>query len=68
MKQKMQFTGKSLDDTMSLPCVRAIAKTDGGKLKAKVKTAPRSYEYAEQGDWIIQEDDGHWRIEKGGQP
>lgn len=66
--RKMQICECSLDYIMSLPCVRAIVKTNNGKLKVKVKTAPRSYEYAEEEDWIIQEDDGRWRIEKGGQP
>ena len=31
MKQKIQFTGKNLNEVFPLPCVRAIEKTEGGK-------------------------------------
>lgn len=31
MKQKIEFTGKNLNEVFSLPCVRAIGKTVKGK-------------------------------------
>lgn len=31
MKQKIEFTGKNLNEVFPLPCVRAIEKTEEGK-------------------------------------
>lgn len=67
MKQKIQITDKNISDLFALPCVRCITKTDNGGFKVKVKIAPRTYTYAGRGDIIVEQDDGSWRIEKGGE-
>lgn len=66
MKEKILFTGKNLNDVFYLPCVRAITKTFHQKLRLKVRAAPNSYVFADQGDWLVCDDDYNWSVEKGG--
>lgn len=99
MKQKIQFTGKNLDDMIKLPCVNCIAKLENGKLflvmspykdkefycdchdlrkkfhnnKASVDELYEQYlllqekypRSVNEGDWLVEKDDGTWRVEKG---
>lgn len=99
MKQKIQFTGKNLDDMIKLPCVNGISKRKNGELSIlmfpyKDKEYKKEYQNlwgkilgkvsadefykqyrsfeakyprrAHKGDWLVETEDGVWRVEKGG--
>ena len=65
MKQKIQFTGRHLDDIFALPCVSSIIKSSDGTPFLTLR-----HEYHEgfpitaiPGDWLVEEDNGKWRVE-----
>lgn len=100
MKQKIQFTGKNLNEVFALPCVDYIKKSmfgdpfvhlrpyydDGFKqdardLWSRLRGQPHTQKEfnaemdafcdkyittARIGDYLIEQDDGSWRVEKGG--
>ena len=100
MKQKIEFTGKNLDEVFALPCVNYIEKSMFGDpvvhlLSDHVAGFEQNYAdlcsrlinrpYTQQefddemdaflekypitvriGDSLIEQDDGSWRVEKGG--
>lgn len=61
---KIQFTGKNLNDVFGLPCVKAILKVDGKPVLVLMITAmvPRSRNVAEIGDTLVQYEDGTWEV------
>lgn len=67
MKQKIHFTGKNLNDVFFLPCVVGIMKMDSDEPFLVLRDG-MSYgsHYAGIGDWLVEEDDGKWHVEKGG--
>lgn len=100
MKQKIEFTGKNLNEVFSLPCVDYIEKTMFGDpvvhlLSDHLEGFEQNYadlcsrlidhpytqkEFDDEmdaflakypitvriGDSLIEQDDGSWRVEKGG--
>ena len=68
MKQKIHFTGKNLNDIFHLPCVGGVLKKDFNKpfLFLKMEQMVDFSRFADVGDWLVEEDDGMWRVEKGG--
>lgn len=81
MKQKIQITGKNLNELFALPCVFQIQKGfvmgEQGEpipsqniddctigivqpLECMIETR------AKMGDWIVEDDNGNWHVEKGG--
>lgn len=68
MKQKIQFTGKNLNDIFYLPCVAGIEKKDFNQpfLFLKMEWTAYHFSFAYVGDWLVEEDDGTWSVERGG--
>ncbi len=68
MKQKIHFTGKNLNDIFYLPCVAGIGKRDFNEPFLFLKMEQTNYlsSFAYVGDWLVEEDDGTWHVEKGG--
>lgn len=65
MKQRIQFTGRHLDDIFAIPCVSSILKSSDG---APFLTLKQEYQegfpvVALTGDWLVEEDNGKWHIE-----
>lgn len=81
MKQKVQFTGKNIRDIFALPCVYDIQKNISMDYGFPISQRPQDMEVsirvdltvysdievAHYGDWIVEEDDGSWHVEKGGE-
>lgn len=80
MKQKIQFTGKNLNEIFALPCVYRIEKDFSTTLHGRIidKSPKNVYVVArvgnsvrsdilivEYGDWLVQDDKGFWHVEKG---
>ena len=66
MRQKIHFTGKNLNDVFFLPCVGAIMKEDSGEPFLVLRNGlSDGFHYAVIGDWLVEEDDGKWHVEKG---
>lgn len=76
MKQKIQFTGKNLNEIFALPCVYRIEKdfstTLHGHIIENVYVVARARNsicsnilIVEYGDWLVQDDKGIWHVEKG---
>ena len=81
MKQKIQITGKNLNDLFKLPCVVEIQKgivmgVHGGYIPSQnlddcaiaVAQKPQSdlcITWARMGDWLVEDDKGGWHVEKG---
>ena len=65
MKQKIQFSGRHLDDIFSLPCVNSIIKSSDGTPFLIIRPEHHvEFPYAAYpGDWLIEEDNGKWRVE-----
>lgn len=83
MKQKIQITGKNIGDLFKLPCVYEIRKCVvmgehddfipsqnlddcivgivHKPLVCMVGTRAR------MGDWLVEDDNGNWHVEKGGE-
>lgn len=100
MKQKIQFTGKNLDEVFALPCVDYIEKSmfgdpvvhllsdhiegfkqDAADLFSRLNDHSLSQKEFDEtvdaflekypitvriGDILVEQDDGSWRVEKGG--
>jgi len=100
MKQRIQFTGKNLNEIFALPCVCAIKKTtkdkpvielleyDDDDYKREYAAAMdkwKDWKHSDEemyvdmrafnskypklvyiGDWLVEQDNGGWRVEKGG--
>lgn len=80
MKQRVQITGKNINDIFRLPCVISIRKflcenMDGDlvpykgtdKFVVDFAFGPEkgcAGMIAKQGDYLIEEDDGSWRLEE----
>ena len=64
MRQKIHFTGKNLNDIFYLPCVVGIGKDGSNKPFLCLKNYLLSYAYV--GDWLVEEDNGTWSVERGG--
>lgn len=62
---KIQFTGKNLNDVFGLPCVKAILKVDGKPVLVlwnyMMISSLRCI--AEIGDTLIQYDNGKWEVQ-----
>ena len=66
IKQAIQI-GDNVTDIMKLPCVVACIKKDDRNgfewLEYRVRCSGRSvYQYAEKGDWIVEDAAGRWYI------
>lgn len=81
MKQRIQITGKNIDDLFRLPCVLSIQKgivmREHNKLiisqnledcTIDILRKPfvnTSATWAKMGDWIVEDDNGNWHVEEG---
>ena len=65
MEQKIQVTGKNWTEIFNLPCVEYIEKTScevgGIRVGLYGELNP-----ALAGDWLVEDDNGNWHVEKGG--
>lgn len=65
MKQRIKVEERHIADLWRLPCVNGLAKThDGGMLVAIGSQAVE--QLADEGDWLVENDDHTWSVEKGG--
>ena len=64
-KQKIRI-GKHVQDLFRIEEVKGIGKEIGGRVKIEI-IADGKLQWAYEGDWICQKEDGSWTIEKGGQ-
>lgn len=64
MKQKIQITGKNWTEIFNLPCVefieKAIQEIGGIRVYLYGHDIP-----AYMGDWLVEDDNEVWRIERG---
>lgn len=83
MKQRIQLTGKNIDDLFRLPCVFQIQKSfvmgkQGNAIPNQniedcviaVVQKPQSdsfFKWAKMGDWLVEDDNGGWHVEEGGE-
>lgn len=82
MKQKIQITGKNIGDLFRLPCVVEIQKCfvkgeHGHYIPSQNiedcfvvivhKPLYMAEIRAKMGDWLVEDDNGNWRVEKGGE-
>lgn len=81
MKQKIQITGKNLNEIFALPCVFKIQKGyimgEQGEPIPSQKLEDSFVEvafnplldscstWARVGDWIVEDGNGNWHVEKG---
>lgn len=66
MKQRIKISQRNIGDLWRLPCVQGLAKTLGGKMMVAI--GPQAVEQlAYEGDWIVQNDDDTWSVQKGGE-
>ena len=66
MKQRIKIEERHIADLWRLPCVNGLAKThDGGMLVGIGSQAVEQLAY--EGDWLIENDDHTWSVEKGGE-
>lgn len=81
MKQRIKVESKNIGELFALPCVKTSAKTlaynneyllihsqDPDDFYVDVAYRPDTGcygDFAYPGDWIVEEDDGTWRVEKG---
>lgn len=66
MRQKIHFTGKNLNDVFFIPCVLAIMKLDNDEPFIILRKGMSNGSlFACIGDWLVEEDDGKWHVEKG---
>ena len=68
MRQKIHFTGKNLNDVFHLPCVEGIIKGINDLPFVELKPDHTKIRLVQVGDWLVEEDDGTWRVERGGRP
>lgn len=82
MKQRIQLTGKNINDLFKLPCVVRIQKRivmgeHGDYIPSQniedcfIDIVQKPLECmaearAKMGDWIVEDDSGNWYVEKGG--
>ena len=82
MKQKIQLTGKNLNELFTLPCVFKIQKRivmgeHGDYIPSQnlkdctVDIVQKPLECmaetrAKMGDWLVEDDNGNWHVEEGG--
>lgn len=82
MKQRIQLTGKNINDLFKLPCVFKIQKRIvmgeyGDYILSQnledcfIDIVQKPLECmaesrAKMGDWIVEDDNGNWHVEKGG--
>ena len=68
MKQRIKV-GQHVLDLWKIFEVKAINKGINGKIRVMILTSKGIYEWAEEGDFLCQREDGQWEIEKkeGGQ-
>lgn len=66
MKQRIKISQRNIGDLWRLPCVQGLAKTLDGKMMVAI--GPQAVEQlAYEGDWIVQNDDDTWSVQKGGE-
>ena len=54
-------------DIINMPCVESVRKSSDGKLLYSVNTGTpeeTSTEIAQKGDWLCEDYDGNWHVEK----
>lgn len=68
MKQRIKVSSNSITDLYRLPCVGVIHKPLFllCKKEENGEFGQCGSFFAEEGDWLIQHDDGTWDVEKGG--
>ena len=65
-KQKIQITGKSIDDIFKLPCVCSVHKTVFGGIVFDLYgfvMVDGSSTTATSGEWLCELENGMWRVE-----
>ena len=83
MKQRIQVTGKNLNELFVLPCVFQIQKgfimgEQGDPIPSQniedctIGIVHKPLECmaetrAKMGDWLVEDDNGNWHVEKGGE-
>ena len=68
MKQRIKVEERHIADLWRLPCVNGLAKIhDGGILVGIGSQAKGQLALAYEGDWLIENDDHTWSVEKGGE-
>jgi len=66
MKQRIKVEERHIADLWRLPCVNGLAKTSDGKMLVAIGTT-QVEQLADEGDWLIENDDHTWIVEKGGE-
>ena len=59
--------GNCVTDIINMPCVDSVRKSFEGKLFYSVNTGTpegTSTEIAQKGDWLCEDYDGNWHVEK----
>lgn len=65
MKQEITVSGKNLNNLFALPCVKMILKgvdDKDGEVLIVAKDSKNGLLYAIEGDKLVEEDDGHWKV------
>lgn len=65
MKQRIKITSNGVADLWRLPCVQGLGKKSDGKMLVGVGTT-HVERLADEGDWLVENEDGTWSVEKGG--
>lgn len=66
MKQRIKVEERHIADLWRLPCVNGLAKTSDGKMLVAIGTT-QVEQLADEGDWLVEDEDGTWHVEKGGE-
>lgn len=66
MKQRIKIEERHIADLWRLPCVNGLAKTHDGKMLVAIGTT-QVEQLADEGDWLVEDEDGTWHVEKGGE-
>lgn len=65
MKQRIKVDDKNIGELFVLPCVTAIIKGwKNGNVILQLDNKISFDRFARQGDWLVEQDSGMWRVEK----
>lgn len=72
MKLRIQITDKNIEGLFRLPCVKEIKKIGYGEMiiylyHYLIRGGAVFSDVAYLGDWLVEEDNGIWHVEKGGE-
>lgn len=57
--------GRNVTDIMELPCVNMCIRGDDGRIRYFTSERPTVVVW--EGDWLCEDTDGNWHVEKGGE-